>query len=110
MGNYDEDYDDERSDYDRDEDLEMMFDEEDLKEMYEEQKRDDCFICYWGHYSVGTPGSIGLCREVCIRPHLGNMSPLSNTDVDGSRFHCSARIDRICGLLLDKEYSCHILE
>ena len=36
MGNYDEDYDDERSEYDRDEDLDMMFDEEDLNELYGE--------------------------------------------------------------------------
>ena len=35
MGNYDDDYDDETSEYDADEDLEMMFDEEDLEEMYE---------------------------------------------------------------------------
>lgn len=36
MGNYDEDYDDERGDYDRDEDLNMMFDEEDRDELYGE--------------------------------------------------------------------------
>ena len=35
MGNYDEDYDDETSEYDPEEDLEMMFDDEDLEEMYE---------------------------------------------------------------------------
>lgn len=34
MGNYDEDYDDERSEYDEEEDIDMMFDEEDKEELY----------------------------------------------------------------------------